>query len=619
MDNRAYDPRRDENLPDALLRETSLEEMFFNNDLVIDSARSPVICGERFHIYCVSAIQSAGCPCCSEVSRKTHGYSRRNPQAVPVAGFTTVLHIRGRRFICQNPGCPQKTFTARQSSIKPSQQKTDDVTLTVFAVSIFCSDVATAMICQSIGINISHDTVRRILEKICVEDEPDIESVGIDDVCNRKGRTYHTVIYDGNDHHMLAMLDGRDGIELKEWLKAHKKIKVVARDRANAYAAAIKEVLPECLQVADRFHILQNLIGYLRDIFNAEVPKEIYFLNGKLQEETPKMPSVTVPKDVDPEELARLDYDKSMPVDQNGEEIKINTKRANRKGRRENKSAEGRQKRYEKAAAVREEWNLPGKKKKKEVATKFGISIPSLNKYISMTDEEVEKLKEVRRNSSHSIVEEYYGMIYQMLQDSIKPEVIAAYVTQQGYQGTRCALEEKIMNISKNHFNRGTKFWKKLEYIPDGVERVSRADILKYITIKDKEKMNDSPAAKYYDQICEKYPATEKCRKIWEDFHSILMGKDPAKLEPFLKEHENGQISSFINGIKRDIDAVRAAITEPTNSGWVEGGNNKEKCVKRIMYGRARTEHLFLKCYAASAIVRTDRSARDLLLPWLSS
>ena len=41
------------------------------------------------------------------------------------------------------------------------------------------------------------------------------------------------------DHHLIALLDGRDGIPLKEWLKSHTKVRLVARDRANAYAAAI--------------------------------------------------------------------------------------------------------------------------------------------------------------------------------------------------------------------------------------------------------------------------------------------------------------------------------------------------------------------------------------------
>ncbi|WP_242861366.1 hypothetical protein [Cellulosilyticum ruminicola] len=37
----------------------------------------------------------------------------------------------------------------------------------------------------------------------------------------------------------MALLEGRDAQTLKTWLKEHKKIKLIARDRASAYAKAI--------------------------------------------------------------------------------------------------------------------------------------------------------------------------------------------------------------------------------------------------------------------------------------------------------------------------------------------------------------------------------------------
>ncbi len=56
------------------------------------------------------------------------------------------------------------------------------------------------------------------------KDKPDIKGIGVDDVCLKKGQSYYTVIYDGEDHHLLALLKGRDGEELKKWLETHPKI-----------------------------------------------------------------------------------------------------------------------------------------------------------------------------------------------------------------------------------------------------------------------------------------------------------------------------------------------------------------------------------------------------------
>ncbi|MFI3214707.1 MAG: transposase [Eubacteriales bacterium] len=73
----------------------------------------------------------------------------------------------------------------------------------------------------------------------------------------------------------IALLDGRDGKELKEWLKQNKQVKCVTRDRASAYAAAISEVLPDAMQIADRFHLHQNLLEAIKHTLNSTVPADI--------------------------------------------------------------------------------------------------------------------------------------------------------------------------------------------------------------------------------------------------------------------------------------------------------------------------------------------------------
>lgn len=83
------------------------------------------------------------------------------------------------------------------------------------------------------------------------------------------------------DHHLIALLDGRNKESVVEWLKNHKKIKIATRDRASAYANAINEILPECIQIADRFHLLQNLIDRMKDVFKEEIPKEIFIKDGR--------------------------------------------------------------------------------------------------------------------------------------------------------------------------------------------------------------------------------------------------------------------------------------------------------------------------------------------------
>ena len=54
--------------------------------------------------------------------------------------------------------------------------------------------------------------------------------------------------------------------------RKNKHVTTVTRDRASAYAKAVEEVLPDCTQIADRFHIHQNLMEAVNKVLNRTVP-----------------------------------------------------------------------------------------------------------------------------------------------------------------------------------------------------------------------------------------------------------------------------------------------------------------------------------------------------------
>lgn len=62
-------------------------------------------------------------------------------------------------------------------------------------------------------------------------------------------------------------------------MKNNKRIKVITRDRARAYAKVIAEELPDAMQVADRFHLHQNLLDTIKKALNHELPATIKILH----------------------------------------------------------------------------------------------------------------------------------------------------------------------------------------------------------------------------------------------------------------------------------------------------------------------------------------------------
>ena len=78
-------------------------------------------------------------------------------------------------------------------------------------------------------------------------------------------------------------------------------------------------------------------------------------------------------------------------------------------------------------------------------------------------------------------------------------------------------------------------------------------------------------------------------RGLAMSFRGILRGGDASRLEGWLNDAFASGIHwmrQFVITLKRDIDAVRNAITTPWSNGQTEGQINKLKTLKRAMYGR---------------------------------
>ena len=134
-----------------------------------------------------------------------------------------------------------------------------------------------------LGTSVSADVVDKIIGNIVVKDDANIEEIGVDDVAIRKGQKY---------------------------------------------ATAINNVIPNCVQVADRFHLFQNLIENLKDIFYSEIPEKIFIKDGKITDK----PVAKVRKElanIDSKILETLNYDNSIPIDKNGNEIVYDNKLRN--------------------------------------------------------------------------------------------------------------------------------------------------------------------------------------------------------------------------------------------------------------------------------------------------
>ena len=101
--------------------------------------------------------------------------------------------------------------------------------------------------------------------------------------------------------------------------------------------------------------------------------------------------------------------------------------------------------------------------------------------------------------------------------------------------------------------------------------------------------------AERVDRLKASLPNFAVMRRLAMRFRGILRSHDPTKLDGWLKNaRETGLygIKRFASILQRDIDAVRNAVSETWSNGQTEGQINRLKTLKRSMYGRAGTELL---------------------------
>ena len=222
--------------------------------------------------------QKCACPKCGTVSEHHHGTYSRKIQDLPILGKTTWLVVNAYEYQCDNPDCDTSTFAEScEGFLNYYSRMTERCEDLVCTLALETSCEGCARICRNMNLKTSGDSIIRLLiKRFSVQPQTVCgETIGVDDFAFRKRNTYGTIIVDEKTHKPIAILQGRDGNTLKEWLSRNKHVKTVTRDRASAYSSAIQEILPDAMQVADRFHLHQNLLVAVKDAVNSVVPLDI--------------------------------------------------------------------------------------------------------------------------------------------------------------------------------------------------------------------------------------------------------------------------------------------------------------------------------------------------------
>jgi len=101
--------------------------------------------------------------------------------------------------------------------------------------------------------------------------------------------------------------------------------------------------------------------------------------------------------------------------------------------------------------------------------------------------------------------------------------------------------------------------------------------------MRHEEKLTEEQEA-YLGRVCEADEALADTRRLTQEFAEMVRKLEGEDLDGWLKDAEESRstaIRSFAAGLRKDLDAVRAGLTQKWSNGPVEGFVHKLKLLKR--------------------------------------
>jgi transposase len=112
---------------------------------------------------------------------------------------------------------------------------------------------------------VSNDTLLRVVRRRASLPTEALKVVGIDDWAWRRNHRYGSIICDLERRRIVALLPDREIATVAARLDDHREIAIVSRDRGGWYGEAVAKALPKAIQVADRWHLMENASAAFTD------------------------------------------------------------------------------------------------------------------------------------------------------------------------------------------------------------------------------------------------------------------------------------------------------------------------------------------------------------------
>ncbi|MBB6054095.1 ISL3 family transposase [Armatimonas rosea] len=457
----------------------------------------------------------------------------------PPHTFLGTVHTLAK-FFCDNPLCQRRVFTQQLPKlVRRYQRKTARLESVLLQLLWRVGASAALQIATLLGLIISDDSILYQFKKTPSRDDSAScpAEIGIDDFAFRKGQTYGTILIDLTTRKPIDLLPDREKATVEKWLHEHPGVRVVSRDRSQIFADAVREAAPEAVHVADRFHLLKNLMEALEQ----QIGKEANAIRSIL---LPSSPSLEDAGSVEPSRRAQ---------------------------RRKEETRQQRFERWQKAHELHQQGYF-----KKEIARMIGVDSKTIQTYLN-SEVYPERQRYPPVNGALTPYKDYILNRWESgCQNALQ---LWREVKQQGFTGGATAVRDFVFPLRSPGMTVQVKRAERM--IPTPRSLAWQLVLPERGTKKQKEVAT---------KLCEALPVLPQCRELVVSFQDMMRRRAADELNDWLERASTSgcpSFASFSRGIRSDLAAVESAFSLEWSNGPTEGNVNRLKFVKRQGYGRA--------------------------------